>query len=32
MQPWMADFYLDNNGTLEDLEYNVKTLIKNRLV
>ena len=21
-----------NNGTLEDLEYNVKTLIKNRLV
>ena len=23
MQPWMADFYLDNNGTLEDLEYNV---------
>lgn len=32
MQPWMADFYLDNNGTLEDLEYNVKTLIKNRLI
>ena len=32
MQPWMADFFIDNNGTIADLEYNVKTLITHRLV
>ena len=32
MQPWMADYLIDNNGTIADLEYNVKTLITHRLV
>lgn len=23
LKPWMADFIIDNNGTLEELEYNI---------
>ena len=32
MQPWMADFVIDNNGTVENLEFNIKSLIDNRLI
>jgi hypothetical protein len=28
LEPWMADFVIDNNGTLEQLKYNVDQLIK----
>jgi len=31
VEPWMADYVLDNNGTLEDLEFNVKQLMENLL-
>ena len=27
LEQWMADYTIDNNGTLEDLEFNVKQLI-----
>jgi hypothetical protein len=27
LEPWMADFIIDNNGTLEDLERNVSDLM-----
>lgn len=27
LEPWMADFTIDNNGTLEDLNFNVTQLI-----
>ena len=26
VEPWMADFVVDNNGSLEDLERNVRSL------
>ena len=29
LEQWMADFTIDNNGTLEELEFNVDQLIKN---
>ena len=32
MQPWMAEFVIDNNGTVENLEFNIKSLIDNRLI
>lgn len=28
VEPWMADFVLDNNGSLEDLELNLKQLME----
>jgi dephospho-CoA kinase len=28
LEQWMADFTIDNNGTLEDLKFNVDQLIK----
>lgn len=28
VEPWMADFVLDNNGSLEDLELNIKQLME----
>lgn len=28
VEPWMADFVIDNNGTLEDLELNLKQLME----
>jgi len=31
LKPWMADFHIDNNGTLEDLEFWVKNLYDHRL-
>jgi hypothetical protein len=27
LQPWMADYWLDNNGTLAELKHNVITLV-----
>lgn len=27
LEQWMADFTIDNNGTLEDLEFNIKQLM-----
>jgi hypothetical protein len=27
LEQWMADFTIDNNGTLEDLKFNVGQLI-----
>ncbi|MNL63682.1 hypothetical protein D3C87_1878370 [compost metagenome] len=27
VEPWMADFVLDNNGTLEDLKLNLQQLM-----
>jgi predicted HAD superfamily Cof-like phosphohydrolase len=27
VEPWMADFHLDNNGTLEDLRFNLNQLV-----
>ena len=27
LEQWMADFTIDNNGTLSDLEFNVRQLI-----
>lgn len=32
MQPWMADFILDNNGTLEELESRTKALYQTLMV
>jgi dephospho-CoA kinase len=29
LEPWMADFVIDNNGSLEQLERNVKDLYNN---
>jgi len=29
LEQWMSDFTIDNNGTLEDLEFNVHALISN---
>ena len=31
LEPWMADFYIDNNGTLNDLEFWVDELFKGKL-
>jgi hypothetical protein len=31
LEPWMADFYIDNNGTLADLEFWVNNLYNHRL-
>lgn len=31
VEPWMADYVLDNNGSLEDLELNLKQLMENVL-
>lgn len=28
VEPWMADYVIDNNGTLEDLKYNIEALVK----
>jgi hypothetical protein len=28
VQPWMADFTIDNNGSLEDLKFNVEQLME----
>jgi hypothetical protein len=28
LEQWMADYTIDNNGTLEDLEFNTEQLIK----
>ena len=28
LKPWMADFHIDNNGTLKDLEFWTTDLIK----
>ena len=28
LEQWMADYTIDNNGTLEELEFNVKQLMK----
>jgi len=27
LEPWMADYTIDNNGSLEDLEFNVRQLM-----
>ena len=32
LEPWMADFHIDNNGTLEELEFWVNNLYNHRLV
>lgn len=32
LEPWMADFHIDNNGTLEDLKFWVKDLYNHRLI
>lgn len=32
MQPWMCDFWLDNNGTLEDLRRNLVTLMDTKIM
>jgi len=29
LEQWMADFTIDNNGTLQELEFNVSQLLKN---
>ena len=29
LEQWMADYTIDNNGTLDDLKFNVKQLISN---
>ena len=29
LEQWMSDFTIDNNGTLEDLEFNVQQLMNN---
>jgi hypothetical protein len=29
LEPWMADFTIDNNGSMEDLKFNIKQLISN---
>lgn len=31
LQPWMADFVIDNNGSLDDLEREVDRLVAHRL-
>jgi dephospho-CoA kinase len=31
VEPWMADYVLDNNGSLEDLEFNLGQLYTNRI-
>ncbi len=31
VEPWMADFMIDNNGTLADLEFNVQQFVENNL-
>lgn len=31
LEPWMADFHIDNNGTLEELEFWVNNLYNHRL-
>ncbi len=31
VEPWMADYVLDNNGTLENLEFNVQQLMERLL-
>ena len=31
VEPWMAEFVIDNNGTLEDLEFNVQQFMENVL-
>lgn len=31
VQPWMADYVLDNNGTLEELKFNVQQLVEHVL-
>lgn len=31
LEPWMADFYIDNNGTLEDLEFWIDELFNSKL-
>jgi hypothetical protein len=28
LEQWMADYTIDNNGTLEELEFNVASLIE----
>lgn len=28
LEPWMADFVIDNNGSLEELEFNTTALVK----
>ena len=32
LEPWMADFHINNNGTLEELEFWVNNLYNHRLV
>jgi len=31
LEPWMADFHIDNNGTLEDLEFWIDELFNSKL-
>lgn len=31
VEPWMADFVLDNNGTLDNLAFNLESLYKHQL-
>lgn len=31
VEPWMADYIIDNNGTLKDLDYNLGVLYNNKI-
>ena len=32
IEPWMADFVIDNNGDLTRLQHNIDVLVENRLI